>query len=391
MRIGYGFAAIILGIQAALYIATDAFAQDQSEAYGYDHCVNPSIMRSGGATGEECIVSCRKMANLIADTSNAITLNSAFVIHFDNQARGFGECTGAATDIQRTLYKIEIANDADGIEDTRCMVWEGEMPVSFKDKIAGDVVDADRPIDVSACPAGTYDAMLITQSRFIRYSGETVFPHDPTAIVRTHSVGVTSVEDTVLASSSPGAIVEMHEVWDSVAHGTTGDYTGMANFADPDKPVLETFNGNVQGALDLGDARKFALQSVTVDDVPATASYMDFDELFFFTGGDESTRAGYYCEFDYMCARALPNDPTKMEWLLKEGEDDIMSGLPVTISEDTKLNIEFGYFAPRTGEEELGLNYVFYYVSPLQETRAVGARPGEDGLFIKVSTEAAGE
>ena len=43
------------------------------------------------------------------------------------------------------------------------------------------------------------------------------------------------------------------------------------------------------------------------------------------------------------------------------------------------------------GEEELGLNYVFYYVSPRQETRAVGARPGEDGLFIKVSTEAAGE
>ena len=59
-------------------------------------------------------------------------------------------------------------------------------------------------------------------------------------------------------------------------NGTTGDYTGMANFGDPDKPVLETFNGSVQGVLDLGDARKFALQSVTVDDVPATASYMDY-------------------------------------------------------------------------------------------------------------------
>ena len=391
MKIGYGFAAIILGIQAALFIGSNASAQDESEAYGYDHCTNPLIMRSGGATGEECIVSCRKMANLIADSSNSIDLNSAFKIHFDNQARGFGECTGAATDIQRTLYKIEIANDADGIEGTRCKVWEGKMAVSFMDKTAGDVVNSDRPIDVSACPAGTYDTMLITQSRFIRYSGETVFPHDPTAIIRTHSVGVNSVEDTVLASSSPEAIVEMHEVWDSVVHGTTQDYTGMANFADPDKPVLETFNGNVQGSLDIGDARKFALQSVEVDDVPDIASYMDFDELFFFTGGDESTRAGYYCEFDYMCARALPGDPTKMEWLLKEGEDDIASGLPVTISEDTKLNIEIGYFAPRAGEEELGLNYVFYYVSPLQVTRAVGARPGEDGLFIKVSTEADGE
>ena len=391
MKLGYKIAAIVLGIQAALFIGSNASAQDENEAYGYDHCVNPSIMRSGGATGQECIVSCRKMANLIAENSNAITLNSAFIIHFDNTTRGFGECTGSATDIQRTIYSIDIANDADGIEDTRCTVWEGEMAVSFMGKTAGDIVNSDRPIDVSACPAGTYDTLLITQSRFVKYSGETVFPHDPNAIVRTHSIGVDSVEETVLSSSSPSAIVEMHEVWDSLNHGTINDFSGMANFGDASKPVLETFNGTVQGQLAISDARKFALQSVTVDDMPASASYMDFDELFFFTGGDEFTRTGYYCEFSYMCARAVPGDPTKMEWLLKEGEDDIASGLPVTVSEETELNIEFGYFAPLAGEEELGLNYVFYYNSTDQETRAVGARPGEDGLFIKVTTEAAGE
>ena len=391
MKLGYKIAAIVLGIQAALFIGSNASAQDETEAYGYDHCANPSIMRSGGATGQECIVSCRKMANLIADNSNAITLNSAFIIHFDNTTRGFGECTGSATDIQRTIYSIDIANDADGIEDTRCTVWEGEMAVSFMGKTAGDIVNSDRPIDVSACPAGTYDTLLITQSRFVKYSGETVFPHDPNAIVRTHSIGVDSVEETVLSSSSPSAIVEMHEVWDSLNHGTINNFSGMANFGDASKPVLETFNGTVQGQLAISDARKFALQSVTVDDMPASASYMDFDELFFFTGGDEFTRTGYYCEFGYMCARAVPGDPTKMEWLLKEGEYDIASGLPVTVSEETELNIEFGYFAPLAGEEELGLNYVFYYNSTDQETRAVGARPGEDGLFIKVTTEAAGE
>jgi hypothetical protein len=89
-----------------------------------------------------------------------------------------------------------------------------------------------------------------------------------------------------------------------------------------------------------------------------------------------------------MCARALPGDIGKMEWLLKEGEEDIGGGLPVSISEETELNIEIGYFAPRSGEEELGLNYVFYHVSSANETVAVGARPGEDGLYITVTTEA---
>jgi hypothetical protein len=356
-------------------------------------------MRSGGVpgdenSGQECIVSCRKIANLIADDSNAITLSSAFEVHASGTARGFGECTGAATDIRRTIYKIELAKDDEGIDDTRCTVWEGEMAVSFLGKSSGDVISSNRPIDVSACPAGTYDTMLITQSRFISYSGETVFPHDPSAVVRTHSTGVDTVEEVVTNSSSPTSMVEMHEIWDSWVHGTIiepGD-GGFTNWTNPTMPVLEIYNGAVQGSLAFGDTRKFGLESTTADNMPSSASYMDFDELFFFSGYElGSIRAGYYCEYDYMCARALPGDVGRMEWLLKEGEEDIGGGLPVSISEETELNIEIGYFAPRSGEEELGLNYVFYHVSSLDETRAVGARPGEDGLYIRVTTETSEE
>ncbi|MCH1515861.1 MAG: hypothetical protein L7U52_04030 [Alphaproteobacteria bacterium] len=372
-----------------------AYAQEEEGAYGYEHCENPTSMKSGGVpgdenTGQECIVSCRKIANLIADTSNSITLSSAFEVHDSGTTRGFGECTGAATDIRRTIYKIELAKDDEGIDDTRCTVWEGEMPVSFLGKSSGDVISSNRPIDVSACPAGTYDTMLITQSRFISYSGETVFPHDPSAVVRTHSTGVDTVEEVVTNSSSPTSMVEMHDIWDSWVHGTIvepGD-GGFTNWGDPVMPVLEIYNGNTEGSLAFVDTRKFALESVAADAMPSGASYIDFDELVFFSGNAQgSTRPGYYCEHDYMCARALPGDVAKMEWLIKEGEEGIGGGLPVSISEATDLNIEIGYFAPRSGEEELGLYYVFYHASTPGVTAAVGARPGEDGLFITVSTE----
>jgi hypothetical protein len=390
------FSLLIVGIFSITALAP-AYAQEEEGAYGYEHCESPTTIRSGGIPGdenndgEECIVSCQKIANLIADTSNSISLGSAFEVHASGTTRGFGECTGAATDIRRTIYKIELAKDDEGIDDTRCTVWEGEMAVSFLGKSSGDVIPSNRPIDVSACPAGTYDTMLITQSRFISYSGETVFPHDPSAVVRTHSTGVDTVEEVVTNSSSPTAMVEMHEIWDSWVHGTIVDPGdgGFTNWGDPTMPVLEIYNGATQGSLAFGDTRKFGLNSVTADDMPGSASYMDFDELFFFSGYElGSIRAGFYCEFEYMCARALPGDIGKMEWLLKEGEEDIGGGLPVSISEATDLNIEIGYFAPRSGEEELGLNYVFYHVSSANETVAVGARPGEDGLYITVTTEA---
>jgi hypothetical protein len=94
-----------------------------------------------------------------------------------------------------------------------------------------------------------------------------------------------------------------------------------------------------------------------------------------------------------MCARALPDDYTKMEWLtqtINDPDEDIAYGLPVEISDDTTVNIEFGYFAPvDDGLEEIGLWYTFLLdrsVSP-PITRAVGAQPGEDGLYILVSTD----
>ena len=94
-----------------------------------------------------------------------------------------------------------------------------------------------------------------------------------------------------------------------------------------------------------------------------------------------------------MRALALPDDYTKIEWLLQtinEPGEDLAFGLPVEIGDDTKVNIEFGYFAPvDDGLKEIGLWYAFLLdrsVSP-PITRAVGAQPGEDGLYILVSTD----
>jgi hypothetical protein len=82
-----------------------------------------------------------------------------------------------------------------------------------------------------------------------------------------------------------------------------------------------------------------------------------------------------------------------MEWLLQtinEPGEDIAFGLPIEVGADTKVNVEFGYFAPvDDGVKEIGLWYAFLLDrsgdTPI--TRAVGAQPGEDGLYILVSTD----
>jgi hypothetical protein len=303
---------------------------------------------------------------------------------FDN--KGFGVCTGSATDIKRTIYKLELAQDGADIQSSRCTIWEGEMAVSFSGKSPGDVINTNEPIDVSACPAGSYDTLLWTISRFTTYSGDTVYLHDPDTRVRTQSTSLDTVQEATLASGSPDESLSPETVYDS-GRAAPPSLTGFSNVAVTDKPWLNLYNGTA-GATDLlRESRKFTTSFVTDTDAPTTNGTMDFDELSLFTG--TSARSGYFCDgsIDYVCARAITGDNTKMEWLLKAGEDGIVSGLPATINSSTNLNIEIGYFAPKSGEEELGLWYTFYHRSAQNDTQAVGAHPGEDGMWVTITTD----
>jgi hypothetical protein len=380
---------------AAILCATPfSAAQSEEFNYGYEFCGNPTVLRSAGGGGagnpDYCIASCKKMASVIEDSGD---LAGAF------SNNGFGECTGSASDIQRTIYKIELAQDAADItadDVTRCTIWEGEMAVSFRGMSAGDVIKANSPIDTSSCAAGTYDTMLITQSRFIKYSGTSVFPHDASKPVRTFSSGVTGVQDIIAGNGDRSVMIAPANVQDDSAGGSQGVPSADANMAAADKPFVRVYDFGSDTSdpeADFTKIRKFTTDYATPDEIPAAEQYMDFDELYFFTGGDDAERPGYYCEMASMCARALPDDYTKMEWLLQtinEPGEDLAFGLPVEISADTTVNIEFGYFAPvDDGLKEIGLWYAFLLdrsVSP-PITRAVGAQPGEDGLYILVSTD----
>ena len=384
---------------AAILCATPfAAAQSEDYNYGYEFCGNPTLLRSAGGGGagnpDYCIASCKKMASVIEESGN---LAGAF------SGGGFGTCIGSASDIQRTIYKIELAQDAVDIradDVTRCTIWEGKMAVSFRGMSAGDVIKANRAIDTSSCAAGAYDTMLITQSRFVKYSGTSVFPHDASKPVRTFSSGVTGVQDVVADSADRSVMIAPANVQDGSAGGSVGvppaPPSADANMAAADKPfvrVYDAFSDTNDPEADFTKIRKFTTDYATPDEIPAAEQYLDFDELYFFTGGDDAERPGYYCEMASMCARALPDDYTKMEWLLQtidEPGEDLAFGLPVEIGADTKVNIEFGYFAPvDDGLKEIGLWYVFLLDQSVNPpiTRAVGAQPGEDGLYILVSTE----
>ena len=361
-----------------MFTFAPAHAQEEDGAYGYEFCESPIKARAGGGTGSDCIVSCTKLSNLIAD--GTLTLGEAF------DSKGFGVFTGAAKDIARTIYKLELAQDGADLQTSRCAIWEGEMAVSFSGKTAGDVIDTSEPIDLSQCEAGSYDTLLWTISRFTTYSGDTVYLHDPDERVRTQSTSVDSVEDATLDSGSPDESLTPEGVYDS-GRAVSPSLDGFPNVSVTDAPWLNLYNGTSSDTDLLRETRKFTTSFVTVTDAPSTNGIMDFDELSLFTG--TTARSGYFCDgsLDYVCARALPGDNTKMEWLLKTGEDGIVSGLPVNISADTTLNVEIGYFAPRSGEEELGLWYTFYHRSAEDDTLAVGAHPGEDGLWVTITAD----
>ena len=380
---------------AAILCATP-FSAAQSEDFnaGYEFCGNPTLLTSQGGGGQGnpkyCIASCKKMASVI---ENSGELADAF------RNNGFGTCTGSASDIQRTIYKIELVQDAADIradDVTRCTIWEGEMEVSFRGKSAGDIIEANSPIDTSSCAAGTYDTLLVTQSRFVKYSGTSVFPHDASKPVRTFSSGVTDVQDIIANSADSSVMIAPANVQDGSVGGSQRAISADDNMAAADKPfvrVYDTGSDISDPEADFTKIRKFTTDYVTPGEIPATEQFMDFDELYFFTGGDNAERPGYYCEMASMCARALPDDYTKMEWLMQtinEPGEDITFGLPVEISADTEVNIEFGYYAPvDDGLEEIGLWYVFLLDQSVNPpiTRAVGAQPGEDGMYILVSVE----
>ena len=367
------FSAFSIGVYAP------ALAQDSEGAYGYEFCENPTQLTAGGGTDSDCIVSCTKMSNLIDD--GTISLADAF------DSKGFGYCTGAASDINRTVYKLELAQDGADLQSSRCTIWEGNLAVSFAGKSVGSVIETDEPIDVSSCPAGSYDTLLWTMSRFTTYSGNTVFPHDPDARVRTQSTDVDTVREATLDSGSPDESLSPENVYDSGRAGTP-NLAGFSNVSVADAPWLGLYNGTTGNTDPSRESRKFTTSFVSDDDdIPLTDEMMDFDELSLFTG--EGARAGYLCDedLDYVCVRTTEGDNTKMEWLLKAGEDGIIEGLPVNISSDTQLNVEIGYFAPKSGEEELGLWYSFYHRQAEGDTQAVGAHPGEDGLWVTITTD----
>ena len=371
------FSLLIVGIFSIVAFAP-AYAQEEEGAYGYEFCENPTRARAGGGTDSDCIVSCTKLSNLIDD--GTLTLADAF------DSKGFGVCTGAATDIARTIYKLELAQDGASLQTSRCTIWEGEMAVSFSGKSAGDVIDTSEPIDVSQCEAGSYDTLFWTISRFTTYSGDTVYLHDPGERVRTQSTSVDSVEDATLGSGSPDESLTPEGVYDSGRAGTPS-LAGFSNVPVADAPWLNLYNGTAGNTDLLRETRKFTTSFVTDTNAPSANGIMDFDELSLFTG--TSARSGYFCDesLDYVCARAISGDNTKMEWLLKTGEEGIVSGLPVNISANTNLNVEIGYFAPRSGEEELGLWYTFYHRAVEGDTQAVGAHPGEDGMWVTITSD----
>ena len=379
----------------AAFLCAIPFSAAQSEEFnaGYEFCGAPYHLSGHDITPENpkyCIASCKKMASVIASTGN---LPGAFV------NGGFGTCTGSASDIKRTIYKIELAQDAADIradDVNRCTIWEGEMEVSFRGKSAGDVIKANSPIDTSSCADGTYDTLLVTLSRFVQYSGTSVFPHDASKPVRTHST-VTAVKDVIADSADRSVVIAGAVVVDESQGGLLGTPSADADNIDDnmeaaDKPFVELYDTNV-----LDDSfeivRKFSTGYPTPDEIPATEQYMDYDELYVFTDSTEELRSGFYCNMPHDCARALPDDHTKMEWLMQtinEPEEDMAFGLPIEVSADTTVNIEFGYFAPVTdGLKEIGLWYVFLLDQSVNPpiTRAVGAQPGEDGLYILVSAE----
>ncbi len=280
---------------------------------------------------------------------------SASAVRLGSNTSGF--CIGQSSYNEFNLYKIALGRETAGNEPL-CTIWTGSAVVSTASKLPGTSENSG-VVDLSSCPAGVYDVIHLTSSRFQKYAGHTVFPDGTGAVVRTT---------------------------DAFANDSA-DYTTVNDWRETSTSHSDDSKGYVRPSADWTAVySKLASAPSNANLTSDTNRTILFDWMKIMKAGDSAERTDWSCDGESFCDRAIGSN--QRESRIRHTETTIVEGLPLTIADGdaTLSSLDIGYNSladsARSGTEEAGINVLWH--NDGTTLRYLGIRPYDDGLYIKV-------
>jgi len=269
-----------------------------------------------------------------------------------------GMCHGSSTYRQFSIYSIGLGQHSLGTNEPVCEIFDGVVEVTSSGQQAS--FSGGSAIDLTSCPAGTYDLFFMTASRYETFQAETVYPDGSGKVIKTTST-----------FANPN---------------TADDYSNQAlytevgtNYSDDTKGYMRPGAGYSNIYLKLGST------PVTADLDSSSASTMLYDWMKSLGTGSTSIRSGWYCEDITVCDRINPSNSNRTDSVWNS-DVDILDGLPLTIPEGAiTVPVTISYFETNRGNnEELGARFV--WVNDGGTVKALGVNPGDSGIYVTIGT-----
>jgi len=288
-------------------------------------------------------------------TCSAVSANSS--AHLG--AGSSGVCIAQASYRKFTVYSLAIGSESSGNE-SLCEIWSGALEIQTAGQSIASQIGGGA-IDLTSCPAGTYDVLFLTSSRFWEFELETVYPD--------------------------GSGKELKSTSTFAAPNTSADYAATSTFVEVSASHSDDTKGYVRPSAGFSNIyMKLGNAPISTDLASNNASrmYYDWAKAFAFYGST-SFRSGWYCDgSDNVCDRVNPSNSDHTDLRLT-ADAGIIDGLPFTLTGDEEtLDFEISYHSANRGNnEELGTEVAF--VNDGGTIKAIGVKPGESGAYGTIS------
>ena len=297
-------------------------------------------------SSENCLTTCSAVANY----------SSAYL-----SAGESGYCIGQASYQRFNIYKLMLGKTSSGTN-SLCTILDGTIPI-IQPQNDGSSSGQDISFNLNNCPNDSYDVLHIIMSRYVAFSGNTVFPN---------ALGTGSNPSRV-RTTAPYS-------------NSTSDYASISDWLETSTSHSDTSLEYVRPTGSWNTVyKKLGNTPLSSNLSSSTDVIMYYDELKGTSINDNGIYSGWFCEDANLCYRQNPNDENEIELRITSSLSEVVSGLPIQLTKDNKCKLKFDlnfYAANRSNNEEMGIKFLWY--NNAGSLQYLGAYPGENGMSITI-------
>jgi hypothetical protein len=302
---------------------------------------------------------------------------------------GVSSCVGQATKFQVTFRKLELGT-SDGWGGYRCTVLDDAVTVDLVSKSKGGTF-ADLKTDFKKCKPFVYDRLYLTMDRKFLLAGNTKYPDDSGAVVRT--TATSSCLTDSLSETSDTLMTNLTYQDESTTNAGTACYVRPSNtwnsvFKKSDSIILpNTTSYTTDKTIEFDDYKSYYL--VGLEPIPvggfntytssSVSRYVAKDLTFRAEFGDEGLLNGQKID---------PTNPTR-QILVFIQNSDTLSGNAVgkRLEKNKTQTITLSLFSNQQ-QKEYGIDFLFKRLAntgtPATTSNAsfIGVKPGDPGVYF---------